>query len=128
MATNPPIRTINISLPEPMREFVEDEVARGSYSSASEYFRELLRRAQREQVEERLEVLLLEGLETGAGSELAPGEFQALRRSVRAQGIEELRQKLAQGAAELDRGESRPLDLAELKAEGRRRLEDRREP
>jgi len=63
---NPPIRTINISLPGPMREFVEDEVARGSYSSVSEHFRELLRRAQREQTQERLERLLL------AGRALAP--------------------------------------------------------
>ena len=36
---------MTISLTEPMREFVESEVAVGNYGSASELFRDLVREA-----------------------------------------------------------------------------------
>ena len=39
--------TMTISLPEPMREFVEAEVSSGNYGSASELFRELVRERQK---------------------------------------------------------------------------------
>jgi antitoxin ParD1/3/4 len=57
--------TMTISLPETMREFVESEVVNGDYGSASELFRELVRERQKRKAQERLEVLLLEGLESG---------------------------------------------------------------
>ena len=122
MTGNQPIRTINISLPEPMRAFVEAEVASGSYSSVSEYFRELLRRAEREREQERLDALLLEGLASGEATGLAPEELQELRRNVRSQSLQALREKLAAAARELDEGQGRPLDLeSELAAYRQRR-------
>jgi antitoxin ParD1/3/4 len=57
--------TMTISLPEPMREFIEGEVERGDYGSASELFREMVRERQKRINQERLEALLLEGLESG---------------------------------------------------------------
>jgi antitoxin ParD1/3/4 len=59
--------TMNISLPETMREFVEDEIRGGGYMSASEYFRELVREQQRRRAQERLESLILEGVSSGPG-------------------------------------------------------------
>ncbi|MGH7783695.1 MAG: type II toxin-antitoxin system ParD family antitoxin, partial [Candidatus Binatia bacterium] len=56
---------MTISLPEPMREFIESEVAKGDYGSASELFREMVRDRQKRNAQERLEMLLLEGLESG---------------------------------------------------------------
>ena len=38
--------TMNISLPQHMRDFIESEVARGGYGSTSEYIRALVREAQ----------------------------------------------------------------------------------
>lgn len=47
--------TMNISLPDPMKRFVEQQVATGSYSSVSEYVRELVRADQRRRAtEERI--------------------------------------------------------------------------
>ena len=47
--------TMNISLPEGLREFVEEAVSAGGYSSVSEYMRELVRRAKSEkELEDRL--------------------------------------------------------------------------
>lgn len=57
--------TMNISLPEALKAFVDDQIAKGGYSSASEYVRELIRRAQKQAAQERLEAALLEGLESG---------------------------------------------------------------
>lgn len=34
--------TMNISLPDTMRKFVEEEIDRGGYATASEYFRTLV--------------------------------------------------------------------------------------
>ena len=37
------MQTMNISLPDPMKHFVEEQVSMGGYSSVSEYVRELIR-------------------------------------------------------------------------------------
>jgi antitoxin ParD1/3/4 len=57
--------SLNISLPRPLKEFVEERVKEGSYSTPSEYVRELLREDQKRRAEEKLETLLLEGLNSG---------------------------------------------------------------
>jgi antitoxin ParD1/3/4 len=57
--------TLNISLPEPMRAYVEQQVAQGGYSTASEYIRQLVREDQKRAAQERLEELLIEGIESG---------------------------------------------------------------
>ena len=54
--------SLNISLPEPMKTFVEAQIAKGGYSTASEYIRALIREDQNRRAEEKLEALLLEGL------------------------------------------------------------------
>ena len=38
--------TMNISLPEPLKIFVDERVANAGYSTSSEYLRELIRRDQ----------------------------------------------------------------------------------
>ena len=53
---------MNVSLPDSLRTFVDEEVARGGYGTSSEYVRELIRR-DRDRL--RLRALLLDG----AGSE-----------------------------------------------------------
>jgi hypothetical protein len=39
--------TLNISLPDSMRNFIEEKVAEGGYSTASEYIRQLVREDQK---------------------------------------------------------------------------------
>jgi antitoxin ParD1/3/4 len=38
--------TMNISLPDQMKDWVEQQVATGRYANASDYFRDLIRRGQ----------------------------------------------------------------------------------
>ncbi len=59
------METMNIALPESMKLFVQERVSEGGYSSASEYVRELIRADQKRRVEERIDALLLEGLDSG---------------------------------------------------------------
>jgi len=69
--------TMNISLPDPMKRYVEERVASGTYSSVSEYVRELVRADQkRQQTRSKLEDALLEGLASGPGEGATP-EFWA---------------------------------------------------
>lgn len=72
--------TMTISLPEPMREFVEAEVSRGQYSSASELFREMVRDRQKRKAQEKLENLLLEGVESGERIEASREYIEERRR------------------------------------------------
>ena len=74
--------TMNISLPDALKGFVESEVSDGGYSTASEYFRELLRDAQKRKAEAKLEKLLLEGLESGEGVPVTPEWWENLRREL----------------------------------------------
>lgn len=73
------MQSMNISLPDPMKEFVDEQIAQGRYSSASEYMRELIRADEKRKAEEQLEAKLLEGLNSPE-SELTPADRSALRK------------------------------------------------
>ncbi|MFQ4140498.1 type II toxin-antitoxin system ParD family antitoxin [Nodosilinea sp. PGN35] len=56
---------ISISLPDDVQAYVNEQVARVGYRSASEYFLALVQRdRQREQAKETLDDLLIEGLDS----------------------------------------------------------------
>jgi antitoxin ParD1/3/4 len=74
--------SLNISLPAPLREWIESQVQRGRYGNASEYVRELIRRDQERQAQERLEELLLEGITSGKASPLTKQDWAELRTDV----------------------------------------------
>ena len=72
--------TMNISLPEELKAFVDQQVASRGYTSSSEYVRELIRK---EQDREKLRGLLLEGLNSGPGRVADAAFFDELRQRVR---------------------------------------------
>ncbi|MEH2181019.1 type II toxin-antitoxin system ParD family antitoxin [Nostoc sp.] len=57
--------SINISLPESMKAFVEEQVALGGYGSVSEYLQELITQDQKRKMQEHIKELLIAGLESG---------------------------------------------------------------
>ncbi|MBG1272027.1 type II toxin-antitoxin system ParD family antitoxin [Nostoc sp. WHI] len=77
------MKSINISLPDAMRIYIEEKVATGGYSSVSEYFRELVRQDQKRQADERLEAMLLESLNSGNASEITADDWEDIRQAVR---------------------------------------------
>ena len=59
--------TMNVSLPEKLKEYVDGRVEAGGYGTASEYVRDLIRQdliSQQKERNERLNALLLEGLKS----------------------------------------------------------------
>ncbi len=59
--------TMNVSLPEKLKEYVDGRVEAGGYGTASEYVRDLIRqdlKSQQKERNERLNALLLEGFKS----------------------------------------------------------------
>jgi antitoxin ParD1/3/4 len=74
------METMNIALPESMKHFVQERVTAGGYSSVSEYIRELIRADQKRTVEERIDTLLLEGLDSGQPIPVTPQYWEEKKR------------------------------------------------
>lgn len=77
--------TVTISLPESLKEFIDRQLATKGYGNVSEYFRSLLREAQKEEEDARLQALLLEGLASGNDIPMTRGFWKELK--VEARGI-----------------------------------------
>jgi antitoxin ParD1/3/4 len=71
--------TMNVSLPDDLKVFVDEQVATGGYGTTSEYIRELIREARKHAARQRLEALLLEGLNSGPATPMTD-EWWAERR------------------------------------------------
>jgi antitoxin ParD1/3/4 len=76
--------TMNISLPEALREFVEKRVAEGSFSNVSDYVRALIRDDRAKRAQASLEAKLLEGLESGPAVVADDAYWEDLKRDARA--------------------------------------------
>jgi antitoxin ParD1/3/4 len=72
--------TMNISLPEGLKVFVDEQVASRGYGTSSEYVRELIRRDQDRQ---RLRSLLIEGASSRLTDEADEAYFAGLRERAR---------------------------------------------
>lgn len=68
--------TMNISLPEALKSFVDEQVGARGYGTSSEYVRELIRRDQDRQ---QLRSLLLEGAASAPGATMDAAYFDCLR-------------------------------------------------
>ena len=68
--------TMNISLPEELKSFIDAQVAERGYGSTSEYLRELIRK-QRDI--EHLRQMLLDGANSGPGKMIDDAFFAELR-------------------------------------------------
>ncbi len=72
--------TMNISLPDALKSFVDEQVNEGGYGTSSEYIRELIRKDQ-----DRLQLrnLLLAGAQSAPTQPATPAYFDRLRDRVR---------------------------------------------
>ena len=59
--------TMNISLPESLKAFVDERVKARGYGSHSEYLRDLVRKDELEAAKDKLRGLILEGLSSPPG-------------------------------------------------------------
>ena len=71
--------TMNISLPDTLKSFVDEQVNQRGYGTSSEYVRELIRKDQDRQ---HLRELLLEGAKSEPGEAVTAPYFDGLRERV----------------------------------------------
>jgi len=79
-ATIGPMTTMNVSLPDELKAFVDQQVAAHGYASTSEYLRDLIRK-QRDI--EQLREMLLEGASSPVVGEMDAAYFDRLRHRAR---------------------------------------------
>jgi len=68
--------SMNISLPESLKSFVDEQVSQRGFGTSSEYVHELIRR---DKERRQLQGLLLEGASSEATQAVAPEYFDSLR-------------------------------------------------
>ena len=74
------MQTMNISLSDQLKEFVDKQVGSGRYSSVSEYVRDLIRDDERRRAQEKLETMLMEGMQSGEPTEMTREDWAGIRR------------------------------------------------
>ncbi|WP_028223761.1 type II toxin-antitoxin system ParD family antitoxin [Paraburkholderia oxyphila] len=72
--------TMNISLPDSLKEYVDEQVGECGYGTSSEYVRELIRK---DQNRKRLRAMILQGATSGLADPADPDYFESLRARVR---------------------------------------------
>jgi antitoxin ParD1/3/4 len=77
------MQTMNISLPDPMKQYVDERVSAGAYSSASEYVRELVRADQKRHAKEQLEQILLDAMNSGDPFEVTSEMLEDVKQKLR---------------------------------------------
>ena len=82
--------TMTVSLPDPMKEWIEMQVEDGEYASSSDYIRDLVRRDRERRNEARLEELrriVDEGLNSGVSTRTLDEIFADAEARARARGL-----------------------------------------
>lgn len=74
------MQTMNISLPDQLKDFVDNQIGTGRYSSVSEYVRELIREDEKRKAQERLEAMLMEGIQSSAPTEMTRKDWEEIRK------------------------------------------------
>jgi antitoxin ParD1/3/4 len=73
--------TMNISVPDPMKDWVQTQIAEGKYASSSDYVRDLIRRDQLEKDKlTALQAAITLGIESGEAGTL---DIEDLKRKAR---------------------------------------------
>ena len=84
---------VNISLPDQMKQYVDNRLDEGGYGDTNEFFLDLVRQDQERRAQERLEMLLQEGLDSGGTIEITPEYVQRKRAEL----IERIKKEAASG-------------------------------
>jgi antitoxin ParD1/3/4 len=74
--------TMNISIPKPLKNWVEEQVEQRGYGTASEFIRELIRQKRdAERDREAVEAKLLDALKSGDSTPMTRKDWDKIKRS-----------------------------------------------
>ena len=71
--------SMNVSLPEALKDYVQERVAEGTFSNPSDYVRALIREDMKRQAEEKLDALLMEGINSGPAEPMTAEDWADIR-------------------------------------------------
>ena len=74
---------MNISLPPTLKDWVDEQVSRRGFGTASEFVRQMLREEQQRQLRERIDAALVEGIESGPSTPMTAQDWDDIRREGR---------------------------------------------
>ena len=73
--------TMNISVPDPMKDWVQAQIEGGKYASSSDYVRDLIRKDQKQQYKlMALQAAITLGIESGRAGEL---DIESIKRKAK---------------------------------------------
>lgn len=76
--------TMNISVPDPMKEWVQSQVQSGTYANSSDYIRDLIRKDQENRTKlNALQQAITEGIESGVSSKTFDEIIHAARQGLK---------------------------------------------
>jgi antitoxin ParD1/3/4 len=76
--------TLNITLPDSMKAFIEQESANKGFRTVSEYVRSIISDVQQRQAgREKIDALLIESLDSGPAAPLTPADWNGIRDEIR---------------------------------------------
>lgn len=120
---------LEITLPDSGRDFVEQQVVKGGYQTASDYIETLVREAQSRDTGSHPDASLLERLDHQGAEALTPRDWEQLRELDPRRHFEELRRAIAVAQTQMERGEHAVYNsesvkdlIEEVKTDGRSRL------
>jgi len=70
---------MNISLPPTLKDWVDDQVSRRGFGTASEFVRQVLREEQQRQLHQRIDAALIEGIESGPSTPMTAKDWDEIR-------------------------------------------------
>ncbi len=71
--------SMNISLPAPLKNWVEQQVEQRGYSTASEFVRDVLRREQEQAVRAAIDARLVQAIESGESTPMTAKDWKRIR-------------------------------------------------
>ena len=75
--------TMNISLPEALRDHVHQRIAEGGFANVSDFVRALIREDRERQAKAKLELMLIEGVRSGEPEDATGAYWDALKDEIR---------------------------------------------
>ncbi len=76
--------TMNVSLPQDLKLWVDEQVKTGGYGTASEFLRDMLRRARERKLHRQIDTMLVEAVESGAKIAMDDADWASIRNAARA--------------------------------------------
>lgn len=85
---------MNVSLPTDLKRWVDEQVRTGGYGTASEFMRDMLRRARLRQQRRDIDALLVDAVNEGADIVMDDADWASIRKAARMRAAKSSRKKV----------------------------------